>query len=450
MLKKITLLALVMFCCACQPDQDYIMIDDLNSLDDDLNLLLENASNGQGSSYFLLPASTDFASIPQDPKNPITKEKVELGRLLLHDPATGGNPLDPNNAQTYSCASCHAAASGFSSGTIQGIGEGGVGFGTYGEGRRVSPSIDPEMIDVQPLRSPSLLNLAYQELMLWNGQFGATGANKEVASRTATIPENNLGYQGVETQAIKGQEVHRLRIDKEFITSYDYKNLFDEAFPGISKEKRYNKLTAGLAIAAYERTLLANRAPWQEYLKGDKNALTNKEKRGAKVFFDKGKCYQCHNGPALKDQNFYALGMADFQSTYGNIILQGNMDLQTTGLGRGGFTKIDEDNYKFKTPTLYNLADNPVYGHGGSFTSIKEVIEYKNTGVAQNSKVPSHQLAPQFGNLNLTTTEIEELTAFITNGLRDPDLKRYEPQAVNSGLCFPNNDSASRQDQGCD
>ena len=76
-------------------------------------------------------------------------------------------------------------------------------------------------------------------------------------------------------------------------------------------------------------------------------------------------------------------------------------------------------------------------------------VEYKNNGVAQSAEVPSTQLASQFGSSNLTSDEITDLTAFLKDALRDPDLLRYVPNTVNSGNCFPNNDEQSRIDLGC-
>ncbi|MEM6724745.1 MAG: cytochrome c peroxidase [Bacteroidota bacterium] len=176
--------------------------------------LLENinlASNGQGTDAFLLPDSDDYASIPQDPNNPITDDKVELGKLLYHETGLAINPRLPNGKFTYSCASCHAAQAGFYAGRRQGLGEGGLGFGAKGESRELDPSYPLAFIDVQPIKSPSALNVAYQEVMLWNGQFGANGLNVGTEAQwTAETPkfENNLGYDGVETQAIAGLAVH--------------------------------------------------------------------------------------------------------------------------------------------------------------------------------------------------------------------------------------------------
>ncbi|WP_299900249.1 cytochrome c peroxidase [uncultured Aquimarina sp.] len=446
-MKKLTFFsAIVLLISSCTKD-DYIPIT--SNLDAELLNALDNASDGEGVSFFILPESDDYASIPQDPLNPITSEKVTLGKLLLHETATGGVPKIDAMKGTYSCASCHQAAAGFGAGIRQGIGECGVGFGIRGEERVVNTNVPVDSIDVQPIKSPTILNVAYQDVMLWNGQFGGTGTNAGTEASWTEIEENFLGLQGIEVQAIKGQKVHRLQIDDDFVNTFGYKELFDAAFPDVAENERYTKHNGALAMAAYERTLLANRSPWQDWLKGNTNALDESEKKGAIVFFGKGKCYECHTGPALNDKGFHAYGMDDFANTSDALLLF-NANMDKVKRGRGGFTNNPDDDYKFKTPTLYNLVDNGFYGHGGTFTSVKEVIEYKNNGVPQKAEVPSENLASQFGTINLTEEEIDDMTAFITNGLRDPELNRYVPDAIISGSCFPNNDDTSRVDLGCD
>ncbi|WP_299246919.1 cytochrome c peroxidase [uncultured Aquimarina sp.] len=446
-MKKLTIIAVItVLLLSCTKD-DYVPI--ASDLDTELLSVLDDVSNGEGAAFFILPESDDFANIPQDPLNPITSEKVALGKLLLHETATGGDPKIQEMKATYSCASCHLATAGFGAGVRQGIGECGVGFGANGEGRVVNSTVPRDSVDVQPVNPPTLLNVAYQDVMLWNGQFGGTGTNAGTEASWTDIQENFLGFQGIEVQAIKGQEEHRLQIDTDFVNTFGYKTLFDAAFPDVAENERYTKNNAALAIAAYERTLLANRSPWQEWLKGSVDALSDTEKKGAIAFFGNGKCYECHSGPALNDKGFYSFGMGDFDNSAQALLLSDD-NIENIKRGRGNFTNNPEDNYKFKTPTLYNMADNVFYGHGGTFTSIKEVISYKNDGVPQNTEVPSENLASQFGTINLTEEEIDNMTSFITNSLRDPELSRYVPESVNSGNCFPNNDDTSRADLGCD
>ncbi|WP_298315018.1 cytochrome c peroxidase [uncultured Aquimarina sp.] len=446
-MKKLTFGAIMALIISSCTKDDYIPIT--SNLDSELLSTLNEASNGEGVSFFTLPESDDYANIPQDPLNLITEEKVFLGKLLLHETATGGNPKMSEMKATYSCASCHQASAGFAAGIRQGIGECGVGFGIRGEERVADTTVPRDSIDVQPIKSPTLLNVAYQDVMLWNGQFGGTGTNAGTEASWTEIQENFLGFQGVEVQAIKGQKVHRLQIDDEFVNTFGYKDLFDAAFSDVAENERYTKNNAALAIAAYERTLLANRSPWQDWLKGNSNALSDSEKKGAIAFFGKGKCYECHTGPALNDKDFHSFGMGDFENVNGALLLY-DVNIDNVKRGRGNFTNNPADDFKFKTPTLYNLIDNGFYGHGGTFTSIKEVISYKNEGNPENTEVPTENLASQFGTINLTEEEIDNMTSFITNSLRDPELSRYVPGSINSGNCFPNNDYTSREDLGCD
>ncbi|MHA7058694.1 cytochrome-c peroxidase [Aquimarina sp. M1] len=461
-MKKIFFFLIIFSVVACEKDE-YIPIQGFENtgiatkantqptgLDKQVLDALENLTDGIGASYFILPPSDQYGTIPQDPLNPITPEKVALGKLLFHETGTGGNPTIASNLFSYSCASCHHAAAGFSAGLRQGIGEVGVGFGNSGEGRIFDPNASVGDADIQPIKSPTVLNVAYQDIMLWNGQFGGSGTNLGTEANWTNIPENFIGFEGVEVQAIKGQGVHRLLVDDNFVADFGYQQMFDDAFPDSPVTERYSTTNAALAIAAYERTILPNQSPWQEWLKGNYDALSNDEKKGAKAFFGKGKCYQCHTGPALNDKNFYAFGMADFDNSNEAVVLPG-VNFDDVKKGRGGFTKVATDNYKFKTPTLYNLTDNGgFYGHGGSFSTVREVIEYKIEGVPQSNEVPTANLAEQFGDIKLNKTEIDNLTAFIENSLRDPNLSRYVPDQINSGNCFPNNDPISRTDLGCD
>ncbi len=395
----------------------------------------------------LLPQSDAYTDIPFDANNPLTAQKIELGQLLFHETSLALNPKLEAGKNTYSCASCHHAKAGFQSGLRQGIGEGGIGFGNFGEARVKSDDYSEEEIDVQPIRTPTVLNSAYQKVLLWNGQFGAKGPNKGTEqSWTENTPKetNHLGFEGVETQAIAGLEVHRLKIDSALIENSNYKQLFDAAFPDIPETERYTKVNAGLAIAAYERSVLPNQAPFQKWLQGDFDAMTEEETLGAGLFFGKAKCYTCHSGPALNDMKFHVLGMNDLSGPK----VAGQVD-EATKKGRGGFTGNPEDDFAFKTPTIYNLRDVSFFGHGGSFQTIRQVLEYKNLAVAENQDVPKEKLSPLFTPLNLSETEIDQLSAFIWNALYDDNLDRYVPESLPSGNCFPNADQASKDDMGC-
>ena len=419
------------------------------SLDSQLDEALLDASNNQGRAYFQLPTDGDLGAIPQDPKNPLTPAKVELGKLLFHETALGTNPRIANGKGTYSCASCHHAAAGFSAGRAQGIGEGGVGFGISGEARKADPTYPSDSIDVQPLRSPTAINIAYQKNVLWNGQFGATGMNVGTEDQWAygtPIEENYLGYEGTETQAIAGLKVHRMDVTSDLLTAAPgYEQLFANAFPNVPAADRLSREYAGLAIAAYERTLLPSQAPFQRWLRGDMNAMTDQEKMGAILFFGKANCGSCHTGPALNSMAFKAIGMGDLN---GPGIIQMNPG-HDAHLGRGGFTGKTEDMHCFKVPQLYNLREMLFYGHGSTFTNLESVVRYKNAGVPQKFSVGVERLDPAFVPLNLSDQEVRDIAVFLESGLYDDNLDRFVPSSTPSGQCFPNADPTSRVDLNC-
>ncbi|WP_205663332.1 cytochrome-c peroxidase [Alteromonas facilis] len=422
-------------------------------------------SDGQGLDAFILPESSDLASIPQDPNNPLTEEKVLLGQMLFHETAIATKGVHGDMTGTWSCASCHHADAGFKSGVAQGIGEGGSGFGQAGEGRVLADgfdkdSMDPAFVpDVQPLASPSILNTAFQEVMLWNGQFGnmqgglVNAGLEENVLAPANTPkaENTRMLAGLETQAIAGTAVHRLNTSEDSVlqTNMEYQLLFEAAYPDGSADVLED---ASKAIAAYERTVLANQAPFQQWLRGDDSAMTADEIAGANLFFGKAQCVSCHNGAALSSkvgaseaEVFMAIGFADFDTN--NPAITGGVAVADSK-GRGGFTGEAEDDYKFKVPQLYNLADTAVFGHGASFTSIRDVVAYKNAGVPQKV-IPSEQLDSRFTPLGLTEEEIDQLVEFLENALYDSNLDRYKPDALPTGACFPVADDAAKMDLNC-
>ena len=131
-----------------------------DGLTDDLVSLLEQVSPSGDIDHFAMPRSSQFDKIPQDPLNPLTSNKVKLGRLLYHETAMAvmsgtGNP------ESFSCASCHFAQAGFQAGLAQGVADGGSGFTMRVNAHGTSS-------DIQPIRTPSSMNTAYQVRMLWN------------------------------------------------------------------------------------------------------------------------------------------------------------------------------------------------------------------------------------------------------------------------------------------
>jgi len=424
-----------------------------DELNEELKFTISQASGGAGLDWLKLPMSDDFNAIPHDVSNPITAEKVALGQFLFHDTAlaTIGQSTE---SKSWSCASCHHASAGFKSGVPQGIGEGGTNFGFECSQRVLAVGFDGNAAkdaankpDIQPLTSPSILNTAYQNVMLWNGQFGHavgdpvnTGIDNAILMTEGTPKaENARRLPGLEIQAVAGLGVHRLNVESnsELQTNPKYQSMFQAAYPNGTNDV---KLAAANAIAAYERTVLANQAPFQRWLNGEQSALNSAEKRGGVLFFGKAGCAECHRGPGLSSElgaaendMFMALGFNDFDQQKQAQVHGPVTDADRAG--RGGFTSEEADKFKFKVPQLYNLSDTNVFGHGASFTSLRDVIEYKNLAVSQNPECAA-DLDTRFKPLNLSVNEMDDLEVFLTTALYDPNLKRYQPASVPSGECI--------------
>ena len=121
------------------------------SKDFQLLATIVDAMGEQGYQQLRMPNPEEYAAIPQDPNNPLTIDKVKLGRMLFHETALGTQAREESGMGTFSCASCHHATAGFQAGVQQGLGDGGVGFGIRGEGRVISDEYQPNEIDRQPM-----------------------------------------------------------------------------------------------------------------------------------------------------------------------------------------------------------------------------------------------------------------------------------------------------------
>lgn len=434
-------------------------VDPVVQASEELEELIKQASPDGTLDAFIIPESTDYVNIPQDPNNRITESKVKLGKFLYHETGLSTNGQTGMEG-TWSCASCHQATAGFKSGNAQGIGDGGVDF----HDMRM-PNMDLEditIVDHQPIASPTILNVAFQDVMLWNGQFGnAEGSvNADIDSAvlaTEGTPKaaNATGYSGVEVQVIAGAGVHRMNIGEGSIleTNEEYVEMIKQVREENDDVRDVNLAElASLAIAAFERTVLANQAPFQQWLRGNREAMSEPEVRGAKLFFGKAKCSGCHTGPALssrvgasESEMFMSIGFADLDAY--NVVHSEIPADDPVRLGRASITGNPEDEYKFKIPPLYNLADSDFLGHGNSFNSVRAVVEYKNAAIPENPMAKN--IDPRFVPLNLTSEEVDHLVAFIEGGLRDGQLHRYEPTELPSGKCRINDDALSRFALGC-
>jgi cytochrome c peroxidase len=423
----------------------------VSTLDTELERTLIRLSDNNSLDDYVLPDGSNLAGIPAGIGNPLTEEKIALGKMLFYETALGRDAINPEQLGTFSCSTCHVPEAAFTSGSAQGIADGGVGFGTFGSGRVMDSGYEEEDVDAQGARPLAMIGIAYVTNTMWAGRFGSRGDNAEVEEvwgvHDPATEVNHLGLDGLESQNIEGTVTHRMSTGPYLLDTLGYRRMFNRAFPDFEGDARYGRVAMSFALSAYIRTILPNKAPWQQWLRGNKEALTENQKRGAKLFFGKAGCYRCHNGPALNGNSFHSVGVNDLCDIPGAIRTSAD---DTRNLGRGDFTRRDEDMFKFKVPQVYNTKDMPFYFHGSSKTSLRDVVEYFNAGVPENDRIPAANISDYFHPLNLSETEVNELTDFLAEGLYDPDLARYVPESVLSGNCFPNNDAQSREDMGCE
>lgn len=441
---KITLILVSLFFLQCSEDS----IDYDQKLDDTLKEAISAHSPDASIDFYILPSQ--LSNIPQDNKNPLTRDKVNLGKHLFFETAFATESMKASSLQSYSCSTCHIPEAGFRPNRIQGIADGGLGFGLLGEGRTMQPDYEENELDIQAARPLSMVNVAFVKNTFWNGQFGHYGANhgtEDIWDVREDTELNHLGYEAIETQNIEGLKVHRFKYDKASVDQYGYTEMFDKAFPELPEEERYNNLPASFALSAYIRSIVASEAPFQDWLRGNENAMTRDEKEGAILFFGKANCANCHYEKNLGSDEFHALGVKDMDQHPEAL----NKDEGARrNLGRGGFTLDNNEMFCFKVPGLYNVSDSPFYFHGASMTNLEDVIRYKARALRENIRVSQLDISPKLKKIELSDKEIDQLVLFLSNSLRDPDLLRFKPESLPSGFCFPNNDPVSRIELGCD
>jgi cytochrome c peroxidase len=172
----------------------------------------------------------------------------------------------------------------------------------------------------------------------------------------------------------------------------------EEALARLRAESRYAALTReGLAqaLASYVRTILAGGSPYDRYIAGDREALTEQARMGLQIFRRKGNCASCHLGPNLTDERYHNTGVAWRQGRF-------------VDTGRFIVTKRDQDRGAFKTPTLRQVAGRAPYMHDGSIATLEEVVEYYDRGGNRNPNLDS-ELQP----LGLSGEEKQALVAFL-------------------------------------
>ena len=308
--------------------------------------------------------------VPVPSDNPITPQKVELGKVLFFDSRLSGDG-------SMSCAVCHKPDHGWDAPTP------------------LSPAYPANR---ERRASMSLVNVAYNTALIWDGRAGAL-------EKQALGPIQNPLHMNMNLDLL----MERLKAVPEYVKRFE--DVFGSG--GLTPEN------LGKAIAAFERTLVTRDSPFDRSLTGDKKALSPEALKGLGHFQGKARCALCHNGPNFTDQKFHNLGVPAPAALKDPLVQAAlrfdakRMKLEewaivTEDPGRYLVTKKEEDRGAFKTPALRNIDQSAPYMHNGAFATLDEVIEFYNQG---GEKGPNK--SPLVTPLGLTAEEKQQLKAFL-------------------------------------
>lgn len=314
---------------------------------------------------------------PQVPAaNPMGEVKVELGRYLFYDTRLSFNGKE-------SCATCHKQALAFTDGRA------------HAEGATGQP---------HPRSAMSLVNVAYATSLTWENP-ALTSLEEQVLGPMLNDDPVELGLKGHEAAFLD-------KLRREPV----YQRLFPLAFP--SAGDVYTLANVTKALAAFERTIISMRSPYDRYRwGGDMSAISDAAKRGELVFSssERGRCFRCHDGWNFSSVRYdgspeNAPGIRAFFNTGVALYAAPNR-------GAYEFTKRPEDMGKFRAPTLRNIAVTAPYMHDGSLATLEDVIDHYAKGGKYDDANKSRILQP----LKLSDADKKDLVEFLKS-LTDEEL----------------------------
>ncbi|OXT01755.1 cytochrome C peroxidase [Notoacmeibacter marinus] len=257
------------------------------------------------------------ATVPAQVDNPITPEKIELGKALFFDPRVSASGV-------FSCNSCHNLATGGDDNLETSIGHG------WQKG---------------PRNAPTALNAVFNGAQFWDGRAedlkaqakGPVQAGVEMANTPANV-----------TQMLNSMP--------------QYVEWFEASFPGEDDPVTFDNFAK--AIEAFEATLITP-APFDAWLNGDDAALGEAEQAGLKLFMDKG-CASCHNGVNVGGHDYYPFGLVEKPGA--DVLPEGDK-------GRFAVTETADDEYVFRAAPLRNIALTAPYFHSGKVWDLKTAVQ---------------------------------------------------------------------------
>jgi cytochrome c peroxidase len=271
-------------------------------------------------------ARSTFEPIPKYPPvidgNELTQSKVELGKMLFFEPRLSSSHL-------ISCNTCHNVGLGGDDYLPVSIGHG------WQKG---------------PRNSPTVFNAVFNAAQFWDG-------------RAADLAEQAKGpvQAGVEMSSTPERVVSTLKSMPEYVER------FGDAFPGQDDPVTFDNMA--IAIEAFEATLITPDSDFDKYLRGNTEAMNEKEKEGLALFMDRG-CAACHSGVNLGGQEYYPFGLVERPG--GAILPEGDR-------GRFEVTQTATDEYVFRASPLRNIELTAPYFHSGAVWSLDEAVAVMGT-----------------------------------------------------------------------
>lgn len=288
-------------------------------------------------------AIPELYQVPDIPQyNPISTQKIELGRHLFYDRRLSAN-------QTQSCADCHEQSKAFTDGKAQPLGS---------TGQRHTRN------------SMGLANVAYLSTLSWAAK---NLLDLETQILIPLINDNPIEL-GI-TDAHRQEVLARIEADPR------YQKLFSAAFPGSDGRVTINRIS--FALASFCRSLLSFNSPYDRYIAGDQDALTPLQKQGLGLFQgERFECFHCHGGvqqtAAYHDVRKDEHTLAFFNTGLYNV--GGNGDFPEHDQGLFQLTLAPDHRGLFRPPPLRNIALTAPYMHDGSIATLEQVVRHYAAG----------------------------------------------------------------------
>ncbi|MEZ8384343.1 cytochrome-c peroxidase [Vibrio splendidus] len=342
-----------------------------------------------------------LGEVPVPADNKQTPEKIELGKILFYDGRLSGDTTSP-------CAGCHIQSQGWGFPDDLSMGYPGT---------------------VHWRNSQTIINAAYYDKFFWAGSAMSLEAQAKDAAKGAVAGNGEDDIMEA-----------RLALVPEYVERF--KRVFGDDTPKIHNAWR--------AIAAFERTMIQRDTPIDNYLLGDKTALSESQLKGKALFEGKANCIACHNGALASDQKFYNIGVppSPWWNDDGLAQITFRFELYSKGVTEEMYrtTKADPGAYfrakrqemlgKFRTPSLRYTKYTAPYMHNGTIPTLEAVIDfYDRGGVADDGRTTGY---PQTKSaliqpLGLTEQDKKNLLSFVEafSGeqifIEEPTIPEYQP-----------------------